>query len=431
MAGHDNGDSVTKLLTTLLPSRDNDQDFWWKFIAPKLALLLREAEYPIERQYEALLFLYHYVVPSLGSSPFATDKVKKRSYINNHGQPVLFCWKWNVKPDVSPEVRITVDPVSQYTGTALDPLNRIATEELLHRVSDVYPDIDLTLFHHFLASFFDHNKDKYVQELKAGKRFGSTTVSCFEILRKGLLTKVYFVPRYIGQTDLLPLEWWDSAIREFDPHNGALDVVRDFIRNNPEGRRLTPYMLAIDNVKPSSSRFKLYFGSPITDFASVREVLTLGGLITGIDKQLQSVQDLMKATMPSVQFSNDAEVPNTNSLPNDHLAKILATISGYIWYFDVAPGMKIPDIKFYIPLRNFPEDDLTQAKSLTAWMEAHGRSKYCPNYLRMLEGLAVDGKLAESHGLHSYVSCTIKKSGELDLSSYISVGGVLPKVNVN
>lgn len=59
-------------LTQLLPSRNHDQDFWWKVTGRQLAVLLEAAGYPIERQYNTLLFHYHWAVWSFFSFFFAT-----------------------------------------------------------------------------------------------------------------------------------------------------------------------------------------------------------------------------------------------------------------------------------------------------------------------------------------------------------------------
>lgn len=58
-----------KKLSKLLPSRDIDSDFWWNLTGKHLALLLDAAGYAIERQYEALLFHYHWAVSGPPSWP--------------------------------------------------------------------------------------------------------------------------------------------------------------------------------------------------------------------------------------------------------------------------------------------------------------------------------------------------------------------------
>ncbi|KAL4780406.1 hypothetical protein BJX76DRAFT_338118 [Aspergillus varians] len=56
---------VTPAWTTLnrfLPSRTADLDYWWKFSGRHLAIILDAAQYPMEKQYETLLFHYHWGV---------------------------------------------------------------------------------------------------------------------------------------------------------------------------------------------------------------------------------------------------------------------------------------------------------------------------------------------------------------------------------
>lgn len=57
-------DIVSKLEPSLGPSHTH----WWKLTSPQLALMLEAADYPIEKQFETLLFYYHWVV-SPESSP--------------------------------------------------------------------------------------------------------------------------------------------------------------------------------------------------------------------------------------------------------------------------------------------------------------------------------------------------------------------------
>jgi hypothetical protein len=54
-----------------LPPRNADYDFWWQLTGRHLALLLEKAGYAIERQYEALMFHYHWSVGECGNSPMS------------------------------------------------------------------------------------------------------------------------------------------------------------------------------------------------------------------------------------------------------------------------------------------------------------------------------------------------------------------------
>ena len=51
-----------KVLSQTLPSRGPDVDAWWQLTGRHLAVLLDAAAYPIEKQYECLLYHYHYAV---------------------------------------------------------------------------------------------------------------------------------------------------------------------------------------------------------------------------------------------------------------------------------------------------------------------------------------------------------------------------------
>lgn len=51
-------ESVSKWLPSVSPSRD----YWWRLTGPHLATLVSMAGYTTEKQYEALLFYYHWIV---------------------------------------------------------------------------------------------------------------------------------------------------------------------------------------------------------------------------------------------------------------------------------------------------------------------------------------------------------------------------------
>lgn len=53
---------VWSQLSQLLPARDADKDFWWNVTGSQLATMVAAAEYSVEKQYEALLFHYHWSV---------------------------------------------------------------------------------------------------------------------------------------------------------------------------------------------------------------------------------------------------------------------------------------------------------------------------------------------------------------------------------
>lgn len=50
------------VLSKLGPSRGASHAHWWKRTGPQLALMLKEAGYTVDKQFEVLLFYYHWIV---------------------------------------------------------------------------------------------------------------------------------------------------------------------------------------------------------------------------------------------------------------------------------------------------------------------------------------------------------------------------------
>ncbi|KAL4867248.1 hypothetical protein BDV12DRAFT_198456 [Aspergillus spectabilis] len=419
------GISVWDSISQWLPSRDPDSNYWWDVTGPQMATMFEEAGYSRERQYEYLLIHYHWTVPYMGRKPGADGSLPWKCLITGHGIPMIYSWKWNdANPSSRPDIRIGFEPIGEYSGTALDPLNQLHTKGLLHTFARRMP-VDLTWTNHFLSSFYD-SETKYWQAKEAGVPLATTTMLGYDYLHDGLTLKTYFFPRAAGER-LLPMERWDSSLRDILSQNGeigtrALDILLDFLKTNPEGQALMPTGLAVDNGTSSpsgsrSSRLKFYFRAPKTTFASVREIMTLGSRIPDLDPQLKSLHDLLsEVTGLPTNFPDDADVPVYHGFGWG--SSPLGRASYYLYYFDVAPGAEIPDIKFYTPLSHYGQNDLKSAQGIARWMESQGRGSYCANYLRILEKVAGERKLEEGNGLQSYLSCLFRKDGELDVTSY-------------
>lgn len=144
-------------------------------------------------------------------------------------------------------------------------------------------------------------------------------------------------------------------------------------------------MVAVDDVAPAESRLKFYFQTPHTSFTSVREVLTLGGLVKVAEGALQQLRSLIAAvvgvdsTYPEGEEVRPAVQKSFIDLP--------APVSGFGYYFDIAPGSDLPALKFYLPMHQYGQDDLTLAKGITGWMKDNGRGQYCDHSMTMLSEL--------------------------------------------
>jgi DMATS type aromatic prenyltransferase len=315
----------------------------------------------------------------------------------------------------------------------LDPLNQRASRELLFRLKKILPGMDNTWANHFLATLFDHDNSVFTREAAGGGHLGTSVQLAVEFHETATAIKSYFFPRKYGQAGLMPLEQWQTCVDalRLEPDADAAVSAAVFAtpaRTAVDGKHLTPISLAVDNVAPQQSRLKWYFHTTETSFVSVRQIMTLGGAIASpeMDAQLDQLASLVKVVngVPD-DFPEDAEVPAGSELETSgDFGELSKVLRGYLYYFDIAPGKPVPEIKLFVPTRYYGRDDLALGHALTRWMEANGRGSYCQSYLAMLESLAGHRRLDEGKGLQTYVSCLFKK--ELDITTYLGAEAFHP-----
>ncbi len=189
-------------------------------------------------------------------------------------------------------------------------------------------------------------------------------------------------------------------------------------------------MVAIDNVVPEKSRLKLYCRTPRTNFASIRDIMTVGGRISVSDNQFEDLRSLISAAVGlDANFSEELEWPLSQESSNaaaDAFSELPALQSGLIYYFDIASGIPQPGVKLYIMVRHYGPDDLILGQAIADWMESHGRGGFCGAYLSMLQKLSPDRQLSGEKGIQVYLSCMFKNSGELEVTSYVAPRGFPP-----
>jgi hypothetical protein len=57
------------LVKSCLPPQNRDVEFWWHHTGYQLAKMIEAAGYTVERQYEILLFHYHWIVSTFAQLP--------------------------------------------------------------------------------------------------------------------------------------------------------------------------------------------------------------------------------------------------------------------------------------------------------------------------------------------------------------------------
>ncbi|KAK0672148.1 tryptophan dimethylallyltransferase-domain-containing protein [Cercophora samala] len=358
---------------------DISDKYWWsKEIGSHLMLLLTKAGYALDAQVEALTFLYHILEWGDGNKP--------------------------------PEVRYSIEAIPPVANTASDPLNQAATYALLSQLQAMSPNIDLSLFHHFAASFFGP---------RSPGKFTSTTVTrqqsslflAFEMSRHigEISTKCYFVP--VPTVSNTVAEQISSAIKSssYHSHLPAITELEQFLLHDRDGQTIIPIMLGIDCVDPSKSRLKIYARSTKTSFEFVRRVMSLGGRRQGIEEEEKQLKDLWCRVLGLPEVMNMEEELHFCDHPT----------AGTLFYFDVGPKEVAPDVKVYIPVRHYSESDRKITDGLASFMKKYGRGSFVDGYKEVVEGLATKKGIDEGTGVHTYVTAAYQNGG-LAVTSYFN-----------
>lgn len=407
-----------------------NSDYWWNMAGPHVAALMHNAGYSPQAQYEALLFFYHQIVPSLGLSPLSGNLASEEgdSGLSLDGTHFEYSWRWN-QSDTKPEIRMVVEPINRLAGTYMDPLNLKPSTEILYSMLPKCPSLDMTLYNHFIGKFYDAAHHKY---LETNERPVRTNVCLgFEFLGSDILPKAYFFPRKLGQTGVTPMEVWEDAVATAGPQGGTMTSVFSFVKNDAPKLDLTlaPLWLGIDVVCPADARLKLYCVESRTSFQSVTSILTMGGKIHIDADMLGKAWELMKAIcgLPA-DFPRDEDLPRA---PKYNVATDGVDTVGlwgtFAYYFDIGLRREDkPDVKVYIPVCHYGVNDKAIATALTTWMESNGRGQYVDAYWSSLRQIITHRNLEESRGAHMWVSMMFK-GGRLQVTSYIAPEGHHPK----
>ncbi len=156
------------------------------------------------------------------------------------GLPIEYSWKWNTA-ETKPEIRYTLEAISQLSGTAADPLNQDASRVLLHKLNETIPTVDASRIYHFLSSLYDHDRSKYLQEAAEGTSLATTVLIAAEFPSTGVSLKTYFIPRKLGNKGApITIEAWEETLCGLEPESTSRIQLWDFLKTNAEGKLLQP-----------------------------------------------------------------------------------------------------------------------------------------------------------------------------------------------
>ncbi|MCJ1250607.1 hypothetical protein MMC30_007835 [Trapelia coarctata] len=405
------------LINKHFPPPNSDFQFWWRTTGIALAVLLQKAGYSVDAQCQHLLFYYYNIVPELGVGPDAQGLPRYwKSFMTDHFAPIELSWEWGCGGDV-PTVRFSIEPIGPYAGTPIDPLNHHATARLVHQYQPLIQECDLRLFDHFSTKLLSYtNLPAETGRSRACQGHSSRTFVAFEFGKDALMLKAYFLPTFkaaeLGQST------WDIIRRAIEdlpdsslPAFSGLSTLQNFMMSSPQGLELEAEIFAVDCVGPTRSRLKIYMRSRSTCFDSVREIMTLGGVLdgSGLRHGLDELQKLWKLVLSQEQeFSTAADLRQ-----KDHRT------AGILYYFDIKQGRALPGVKVYIPVRHYGQNDLAIAKGLSIYLKSRGQGSLACKYLEALESISPSSSLRSRLGIQTYLGCSIV-GGQLKLTSYLA-----------
>lgn len=392
-----------------------------------VAALLRNAGYSLEDQLEALLFMYHQVVPRLGNSPTSGNLSSEKGEngpLSLDGTQIEYSWRWNYS-DTKPEIGMVVEPFSRLAGRggsyANFPNLQPATDTLYSMMRKC-PSLDMDLFNHLINKLYSEaqNNELHAEDYS----FQMKVYLGFEFKGHSVFPKAYFFPRKLRHISPASMGVLGDAIATAGFRSTTISSVFSFVKEEAPmlGLTLAPLWLGIDVVNAADARIKLYCVEKRTSFQSVSSILTMNGRMSIDANLLDKAWVLMRAAcgLP-VGFSRDHDLPQAPthdlSMENDANSSLW---NSFIYYFDI--GMRredVPLVKLYIPTCQYGGNDDAIAYAITTWMQENGRGQYVDAYWDTLREIVQHRELRESRGAHMWLSMMFQE-GKLQVTTYIS-----------
>ncbi|CBX98932.1 hypothetical protein IAQ61_007460 [Plenodomus lingam] len=395
---------------------DEDTRFWWTTTAPMLGRMMELIGYDQDAQQKHLLFYYIYVLPSLGRRPSPEGyPTGWNSFMTDDYSPLELSWDWGVAEGES-SVRFSIEPIGKYAGTQADPLNQKMVYQLVDGLRPAFHHtLDLTLFDVFSEALTTSREKFGTRKLSLEGR--SQYFVAFDLDVGHPRLKAYFMPGLKSIESNTPVsELVVKAMDACELHFGSL-FMQAFRRLNSdlEAFSATSYhrpeieIVGIDCVSPVKSRAKIYIRHRGTSFDSVCRMLSMGAKAPLDAASVASLRELWALVLGLPKdFPSDQELP---SVPH--------RTSGVLYYFEIKPTSDAIVPKVYIPVRHYASNDLSIAQGLATYFERRGQTVAAENYVDALSDIFSHRSLDSGLGLHTYISCTFKKTG-LSVTSYFN-----------
>ncbi|KFX92493.1 hypothetical protein V495_01747 [Pseudogymnoascus sp. VKM F-4514 (FW-929)] len=400
-----------------------DQTIWLNLVAT----LFSKCSYSPELQQKYMLFFTSHVLPQLIQFPSC-----KSNHTHNNSP---FSPSRNVQ-DGESAVRYSFEPMSVTGGTDSDPFNQDVSFAFIEKLKklDLLKGFNTELWEHFTKELYvwDEAEKQKVLGIESIQGMRSSLMAFdFKTKEFEIIGRVYFnLFRKSHIQEKSPAAILFEAVRKLEgreDQKAALDKLEKFFDGGRDGgfeglhnmskktpeniakvRGLNIVMIGIDLNEPSKARMKLYARSYDLDFATFKDIYTLGGQIQIDDEEFTIFKQFYAALF---------DLPENWDGVTEHIERLNLRNAGISWSFELQPGKQVPLVKFYISLWNFVSNDAEAAKRITRFFKEQSW-EMADGYLAEVEALFGAEEVHKESGRHSYVSFAYTKGKGVYLTLY-------------
>ncbi|KAL2687041.1 hypothetical protein Neosp_004590 [[Neocosmospora] mangrovei] len=333
---------------------DPHQRYWYQNVGYVLGSLLNNAGYTQMSQINILHHFANLVTPHLGSA-FRIGLTRWRSFMTDDFTPVQLSWDFHTGTEKS-TVGYSIEPIGLDAGTAVNLQNAGAAGDFKKDLVEAFPEIDTTLFDHF-RSCFDQ------LWIGCGPNHQSTMFWGFTLEENTITNRAYFFPGAMARATHQPTLAVIRGAVESAPgcNQGEMAYFKlfsDYVSQRPE-LRLEIEMFALDLIKEDESKLEVYFRDRRTNFEAVKETMSLGGRLQGphFEVGVRKLRRLWDALLGTQGVSENITLPYKNH-----------RTAGILYHFEFGMGDQTPNVRVYIPVRHYAENDQQVLNALTGFM---------------------------------------------------------------
>ncbi|KAL4966180.1 aromatic prenyltransferase [Aspergillus stella-maris] len=424
------------LLTTYLPFPTPSQKQWWLDSASLLSRMLSAAKYTPDEQYTHLLSFHRHILPYFGPHP-----LRWPSLISGSGLPVEY--SLNFQNNADPVIRIAFEPISFEAGSARDPFNKRALEELVsgaveHNVSG----FDTALLDHFKETLFLNDSDVHrISDLDP--HFPRTHSALgFDLKGNKTVIKGYVHPGWRSRATGIPV---NDLIRSSldgiqDSFNcrEAIELVHGYMESSG-GYDLRTF-LAWDCTPLHASRIKIYGIDNDVSLGKIEELWTMGWRLTddaALDglkhlRRLWRFLDINGAIERSTHYdekhedadcangnTNGANTSNCSTSQMEETPKTQAKVDRRLplfWNYEVKSGSTRIAPKIYFPV--YGENDFKVCLALSRFFASLGWDDKASGYVDLVRGLYPGIDIADATRLQCLISFAYSAEKGVYMSVY-------------